>query len=348
MNDIFLSIIIPLYNSQHCISKTLDNLLKTDTTSLSKIEIVLIDDGSSDKTKEECLSYKSKFQSFHYHFKENGGISSARNYGIQKSRGRYLFFHDHDDIFETHNLGSILKLVERCNEDLILFNSSVIENGRKKQFISINFDEGSVIDDEMQRTSILKTQFQIPIKNAIINRFGYIWSVLIKRTFVQENDIFFKTFVDFDDDFNFLAEALLHKAIIRTSDISIYNWVIYSNSTSHGFLRDESYLDKVKNYNTYLISILSGFKLTNKELSLACNNVAWDKYEEFLVVFFQDKHRKYSEFKSLIEKYDLRKELICKNTVKKSFNQRLLVTLLKLKLFRLVFFFIRLRTPHHG
>jgi len=97
------SIIIPTYNRAHLILKTLDSIRDQH---FKNYELLIIDDGSSDNTKETVADYISNYQikNWHYHYKSNGERGAARNYGIQKSRGNFITFLDSDDVFYSNHL----------------------------------------------------------------------------------------------------------------------------------------------------------------------------------------------------------------------------------------------------
>lgn len=92
--DIEVSIIVPIYNS----SAFLDNLfLSIQNQSFIDFEVLLIDDGSTDDSQIKCINITEKDKRFKYIKKENEGVSSARNTGIEKAKGKFLAFIDSDD-----------------------------------------------------------------------------------------------------------------------------------------------------------------------------------------------------------------------------------------------------------
>ena len=108
--NILVSIIIPVYNVESYLATCIKSILQQ---TYQHWEAILIDDGSTDKSSEIASSFTNTDQRIHYYKKENGGLSSARNYGIEKSQGDYIIFLDSDDFWITDDC--LFKLVERIN-----------------------------------------------------------------------------------------------------------------------------------------------------------------------------------------------------------------------------------------
>lgn len=94
METIKYSVIIPAYNAEKTIARCLDSIL---CYARNDVEILIVNDGSSDRTEEICLTYKPQKGTIRYFFKKNGGVSSARNLGLDNARGKYILFVDSDD-----------------------------------------------------------------------------------------------------------------------------------------------------------------------------------------------------------------------------------------------------------
>lgn len=112
--DLVLSIIIPIYNEEKYLSRCLDSIINQID---DKIEILLVDDGSTDGSREICLEYQSRYRGIKYLYKGNGGIVSARNYGIEKALGRYITFIDADDWVNSQYIVGITKIISQ-NPDI--------------------------------------------------------------------------------------------------------------------------------------------------------------------------------------------------------------------------------------
>ncbi len=112
-----VSIVVPCYNVEKYISCCLDSLVDQ---SYSNVEIILIDDGSTDRTSELIREYADKYSNVFYHFRENGGLSAARNSGIALAKGEYIAFVDSDDWVEPDYIEKLYRTILRGNADIAI------------------------------------------------------------------------------------------------------------------------------------------------------------------------------------------------------------------------------------
>lgn len=116
-----LSIIVPIYNVEQYLRKCIDSLLNQDIPS-SEYEIILVDDGGHDMCPQICDSYAETHKNIQVVHRENGGLSAARNSGIEVAQGEYIMFVDSDDYIEPNVLGGLLAQVEREELDVLRYN----------------------------------------------------------------------------------------------------------------------------------------------------------------------------------------------------------------------------------
>ena len=131
MSNIKSSIIVPIYGVEQYLRKCVDSLLAQDLP-LSEYEIILVDDESPDACPQICDEYARMSQESRVKSKElpcirvihrkNGGLSAARNSGIEVAQGKYIMFVDSDDYIEPNVLGGLMAQVERDNLDVLRFN----------------------------------------------------------------------------------------------------------------------------------------------------------------------------------------------------------------------------------
>lgn len=160
-NRPLVSVIIPTYNRAGVIKNAIESVL---CQTYGNIEIIVVDDGSTDNTKDALLSCKDRIK---YFYKENGGVSSARNFGIREARGEYVAFLDSDDIWLPPKIERQLDLLAK-NNDLDCMIGDI-------EFIDIS---GKV----MKRSDMRK---QIPhdgmILKYLVKNFQTMCTILMKR-----------------------------------------------------------------------------------------------------------------------------------------------------------------------
>lgn len=112
-----VSVIVPAYNSQQFIAETLDSLL---SQTLKDIEIIVVNDGSTDSTKEIAERYKKENENVSVYTIENNGVSNARNFGLSKAEGKYVVFCDADDYFSEGSLEAFYTAAEETGADAVI------------------------------------------------------------------------------------------------------------------------------------------------------------------------------------------------------------------------------------
>ena len=114
-----ISVIVPVYNTEKYLRKCIESIL---SQSYKNIELLLINDGSTDSSAEICREYLDKDKRCYYFEKENGGLSDARNYGIERAKGEYITFVDSDDFF-------LEEAIEKLHATALLGESDLVVGG---------------------------------------------------------------------------------------------------------------------------------------------------------------------------------------------------------------------------
>ena len=131
-----ISIIIPTYNRAHIIKQSIESVLNQ---TYNNIELIIVDDGSIDNTKEVVDSIKD--ERIIYVKQENQGACSARNKGVDFAKGQYIAFHDSDDVWHLDKLEKQIKALKQNNADIVFCKMFVFGNF-KKRIVPKNFKEG--------------------------------------------------------------------------------------------------------------------------------------------------------------------------------------------------------------
>lgn len=121
IGEMKLSVIVPIYKVEQYLSKCVDSLLDQDL-SPEEYEIILVDDGSPDQCGEICDNYAGHFANIKVVHRKNGGLSAARNSGIEVAKGKYVQFVDSDDYLEPNVLKILVRKMEFDNLDVLRFN----------------------------------------------------------------------------------------------------------------------------------------------------------------------------------------------------------------------------------
>lgn len=159
-----LSVIIPVYNVQVYLNECVSSVVNQ---SYEDLEIILVNDGSTDESGGLCDAWAMKDARIQVIHKKNGGLSSARNAGLQKATGKYVTFVDSDDVIDRHMYASLLEVFRKhADVDIACCNIEQFEDkdySKRKFFLAINEGEFSV-------SEYLQKIFEHKIDNAVWNK----------------------------------------------------------------------------------------------------------------------------------------------------------------------------------
>lgn len=181
-----ISVIIPVYNKEKYISKSLKSVL---AQTYSNWELILINDGSTDSSEQIILDIQEKEPRIKYIKQHNQGVSAARNTGIKHARGDYITFLDADDVYDSLFLE---KMVNKIQDSDVCYcgHYFVHENGHKTK-ARMTFIEGDIIEEYFLNKCTPHTN-----------------SWLIKKDFIMRNNLNFDTELNWGEDMLFFAQLL--------------------------------------------------------------------------------------------------------------------------------------------
>ena len=113
------SVIIPVYNAESTLRRCLDSLINQQSTDY---ELIVINDGSTDGSEAICREYANMYPQIRYFMKENGGLSSARNMGLEQARGDYIMFVDSDDWMDKDACSRAINIAMNCGADIVIWS----------------------------------------------------------------------------------------------------------------------------------------------------------------------------------------------------------------------------------
>lgn len=205
-----VSIIVPVWNVEQYLRKCLDSLVNQ---TFKDIEIVIINDSSPDNSQEIIDEYKKAYPDLiSCYIKENGGQASARNLGLKKCHGEYITFVDSDDWVDT-------QMVEKMYNQAINTNSDIVV-----------CEAYSVIDDNIKKLDIFKSDNSDVHKRYIINTPGACWGQLIKKDIIVNNDLYFLEHHFYEDIAVMPALCLFSKRITFMNE-NLYYYLVRTGST---------------------------------------------------------------------------------------------------------------------
>ena len=234
-----VSIIIPVYNVESYLVPCLQSVSQQ---SFTDFEVWLIDDGSKDRSAEICDSFVSQDPRFHVVHKQNAGVSTARNLGIEKSEGEWICFIDSDDTVEPHYLQNLYEEVNGHRDTLIMQGyTKLYTNGKK---------EPHCFEDE----TFGKGNMDVAFKERHLNRQGFMVGKLYNRSVLNQHGIRFNTKIHYAEDVMFMLTYLCHIDKVRTIKGANYNYFIRSKSGSLS-QKINSFESEYTCYETYLTNM---------------------------------------------------------------------------------------------
>lgn len=180
MKKIKVSVIVPVYNVEKYLDKCLESLANQ---TLKEIEIIVVNDESPDNSQSIIDKYTEKYSTIHSYQKKNGGVSSARNFGIKKATGEYIAFVDGDDYVATNMYESMYKKAVSGNFDVVACDLNYVFEDDKDKIIRVS----SKI--ETDTTNIKKTY---------VDMYPCVWNKIYKKNLFDKG-IEFKEGVWFED-----------------------------------------------------------------------------------------------------------------------------------------------------
>lgn len=214
-----LSVIVPVYNVETFLPESLDSLVKVRLD--RPYEIIVVDDGSADGSLGILQAYEEENDNIRVISRENGGVSRARNTGIEAARGKYITFADGDDFVEPDFYQSAIRELETGKYDLVQGNARYILDGKLNAVYpgcgrKESADPGEQMEWFFGREEILTFS---------------VWNKVFRRELI--GDIRFAPGVRVAEDQKFLFDVLRKNPRVLVLDTDAYNYVIRETSVMH-------------------------------------------------------------------------------------------------------------------
>ena len=223
--EIKLSVIVPLYNSATWLPKCLDSLLCQDIDE-SEYEIICVDDGSPDYSKDLAASYSVEHLNVKVVSQENQGTAGARNTGMRHAVGKYLCFVDPDDYVEKNVYGGLVKRMEEEDLDMLRFNYHLVDERYQEM-------EKSEMENKFDYTSQLMTGIEFIGKRLDVS--CYVWAYIYRTSLIKDNGIWCMQ-GEYIDDSPWLPQVCMKANRVDFTDQRVY----YYYQRSEGLVRAKS------------------------------------------------------------------------------------------------------------
>ena len=237
-----ISVIVPIYKTEKTLQKCIDSVL---AQSLTDFELVLINDGSPDNSGKICEKAAESDRRIRYIVKENGGLSSVRNMGINVAKGEYIAFVDSDDYIEPDMLEYMYGIALRDNCEIVMCGYK-IENGKT---IVDNFSSDTVVDG----SNINENVVELKSKNLI----DCAWNKLYKREFLVKTGVKMPVGETYEDT-AFNLELLKYKPRISVTSKCFYHYVQNMGSITKKY--DPKKLETMKKRARLLLEVTDGIE----------------------------------------------------------------------------------------
>lgn len=221
-----ISIIVPFFNLERHISRVIESLVLQTS---NNFEVLFIDDGSTDSTYHIILNAIKKNPDLNFRViqKKNGGVSSARNYGLNNCTGDFVLFLDGDDYVSPYLVECIEKTTKSKNLDIVYWNFEYVSDMTPKQNKYLNIDSVKITKDTSSKI----------LKNFLVSETLSLWtaSIVYNREFLIQNELCFKLGCSNGEDQEFIIKAFLNAKNICFIDEVLSFYVQRQGSISNSY-----------------------------------------------------------------------------------------------------------------
>ena len=197
-NEVLVSVIIPVYNTEPYLNQCIQSVL---TQTINTFEIIAINDGSTDGSEGILEKYKIKYNNFHVVTQDNKGLSEARNVGLRRASGRYIYFLDSDDFIDPNLLMKCYAAAEKEDAEIVLFDNDAFTDGTTEYADEYDrkdiLPHGKVLTG-MQYITNYYLKYQCPVA----------WLMFFRKDFLLDNNLLFLSDIIIHEDNEFHCRSM--------------------------------------------------------------------------------------------------------------------------------------------
>ena len=236
-----VSIIVPVYNCEKYLSEALESLLNQ---SMQEIEIIVVNDGSTDNSSHIANKYKDIDNRVKIINQDNQGVSSARNNGLQIAGGDYIGFIDGDDYIEIDYYEKLYNVAIKNNCDIVMCDWKSVLNGRENR-LNLPFKKNKILDKRYIEKNIYPYFIENDSLNSVCNK-------IFSNKLIKENKIIFPIGVQLGEDGAFNVRAITYSDNIYYLDYCGYYYREVEGSATRNVIKKDYFKRALEVYNNKL------------------------------------------------------------------------------------------------
>lgn len=286
-----VSLIVPFYNTEMYLEECIKSITNQD---YKNIEIILVDDGSNDNSKNIADDFEKKDKRISVYHQSNSGVSTARNFGIKKSKGEYIGFIDADDYLDENYVSYFIGLIKKEKADIAITPSIRKFNETNKN------NKEEIENDYLDIWSGMRATKEILYYNVVVSPFNKLFS----RNLIEKNNLSFNVELAFGEDFNFVVDCFQRANKVVVGHSILYNYRIDNKNSAMNKFKERLVDDNIKAQECIKNSLIN----PNHELLEACRYANWHTCCDCLNTIIGCKVKN-----KYIEKYEMLKKICRKD-----------------------------------
>lgn len=303
-----ISVIVPVYNAEKTIEKTIRALV---AQTYSEFEVLMVDNGSTDRSSQICLEYQKKDKRFRYIYVEQKGVSNARNMGLSCAKGKYICFCDADDVPKENMLQVLLQDIETSQSDCVMCNYYTERDNCNSVF---PFKSDKSLDVEEIREKLIPAMFTCSLEVPVV--WGTVWRCIFKNSLIRDIRLKFDSKLTFAEDLCFVIEYLSNANKVYLENKVLYYYSLTDGSAMLSFNQYKPYLFKERVWLIQKISML----LNNIKVYQYMKSDVETIFQEYILECIGNATVK-SENRSLIESFKDVKNIVSNECVVHVFSK---------------------------
>lgn len=296
-----VSVIVPVYNVEKWLRQCIESVLHQ---TYENIELLLINDGSTDQSSEICNQYQELDSRVKVIHKKNSGVSDTRNVGIEYSTGEYIIFLDSDDYLEDTMIEKAIEVQKMTQNELVIYNFALVKNEKRYPEPDLYGENISIKDIRKNIISSYNHHFNIGnYMRAVIGK-------LFLSSIIKENHIRFSKEIYIGEDALFLLEYTKYMNKLSYINTCGYNYRILNSSAVRRYKNDLLYQNKLQ--IEYILRFLKENQFYDLDYSTALTVLSWTLFRDNLK---NDRKADKNTYENAIQWFNEYKYILCDKNV---------------------------------